>query len=223
MAYENYLLDARLTCRAYGEVEAAVADGLFPLPGDKPRYPRDRVADIKHVRLDVQSRPRQQAHHWSRGAHVHAPQRRAHRPRPRFRRPRNRRRDIVEGCRAGAQPLGRPAPRGTAVAHEHVGEEETIVIEFAGSPRRGMYFIGPDANYPWKRLEVWTQGQDEDSRHWFPCYDYPNEMATTETARHASVSPSPSSPTASCAASTPARRRACAPITGTRTCLTSPT
>jgi aminopeptidase N len=53
MSHEDYLLDARLTCRAYGEQEAA-ADGLFPLPGDKPRYARDRVADIKHVRLDVQ-------------------------------------------------------------------------------------------------------------------------------------------------------------------------
>ena len=60
------------------------------------------------------------------------------------------------------------------------GEEETVNVEFSGSPRRGLYFIGPDEAYPDKRLEAWTQGEDEDSRHWFPCYDYPNEMATSE-------------------------------------------
>ena len=60
------------------------------------------------------------------------------------------------------------------------GREETVNVEFSGSPRRGLYFIGPDDAYPNKRLEAWTQGQDEDSRHWFPCYDYPNEMATSE-------------------------------------------
>jgi aminopeptidase N len=27
---------------------------------------------------------------------------------------------------------------------------------------------------------VWSQGQDEDSRHWFPCFDAPHEKATSE-------------------------------------------
>ena len=31
-----------------------------------------------------------------------------------------------------------------------------------------------------RRVEVWSQGQDEDSRFWFPCFDYPNEKQTTE-------------------------------------------
>ena len=26
----------------------------------------------------------------------------------------------------------------------------------------------------------WTQGEDEDSRYWFPCYDYPNNRTTSE-------------------------------------------
>jgi aminopeptidase N len=184
MPFEDYLLDARLTCRAYGDQEIAAADGLFPLQGDKPRYPRDRVVDFKHVRLDVQL-DLDAKRITGRVAHTFTPLN-----------------DGLTGLDLDAVGLeigSVTASNGTALAHSHsdghlhvdlaspmnTGEEETIAIEFSGSPRRGMYFIGPDANYPWKRMEVWTQGQDEDSRHWFPCYDYPNEMATTEL--HVSV------------------------------------
>ncbi len=48
------------------------------------------------------------------------------------------------------------------------------------NPRRGLYFIGPDEHYPNKPIQVWTQGEDEDSRFWFPCFDYPGQLATSE-------------------------------------------
>ena len=35
-------------------------------------------------------------------------------------------------------------------------------------PQRGLYFIQPDEHYPDKPVQVWTQGEDEDSRFWFP-------------------------------------------------------
>ena len=60
------------------------------------------------------------------------------------------------------------------------GSELTIVVGYRGAPRRGLYFIGPDEGYPNKPLQAWTQGQDEDSRYWFPCIDTPNEKATSE-------------------------------------------
>jgi aminopeptidase N len=47
------------------------------------------------------------------------------------------------------------------------------------TPRRGMYFIQPDAHYPHKPVQVWTQGEDEDSRFWFPCFDYPGQLSTS--------------------------------------------
>jgi aminopeptidase N len=47
-------------------------------------------------------------------------------------------------------------------------------------PQRGIYFVSPDANYPNKPMQVWTQGEDEDSRFWFPCFDYPGQLATSE-------------------------------------------
>ena len=60
------------------------------------------------------------------------------------------------------------------------GEEIEIAIDYAGQPRRGLYFVGPDLEYPNKPRQAWTQGEDEDSRYWFPCYDYPNNRTTSE-------------------------------------------
>ncbi|HEY2486682.1 MAG TPA: M1 family aminopeptidase [Candidatus Binataceae bacterium] len=60
------------------------------------------------------------------------------------------------------------------------GAEVEVAIEYSGAPRRGLYFVGPDSAYPDKPVEAWTQGEDEDSRYWFPCYDYPNDRATSE-------------------------------------------
>ncbi len=47
-------------------------------------------------------------------------------------------------------------------------------------PQRGLYFISPEQHYPDKPTQVWTQGEDEDSRFWFPCFDYPGQLATSE-------------------------------------------
>ena len=47
-------------------------------------------------------------------------------------------------------------------------------------PQRGLYFVGPEKHYPNKPTQVWTQGEDEDSRFWFPCFDYPGQLATSE-------------------------------------------
>ncbi|HBY81109.1 MAG TPA: aminopeptidase, partial [Cyanobacteria bacterium UBA11148] len=47
-------------------------------------------------------------------------------------------------------------------------------------PQRGLYFVTPTQDYPNKPTQVWTQGEDEDSRFWFPCFDYPGQLATSE-------------------------------------------
>ena len=62
-------------------------------------------------------------------------------------------------------------------------QEETIriIINYGvENPQRGLYFIAPDEHYPDKPTQVWTQGEDEDSRFWFPCFDYPGQLATSE-------------------------------------------
>ena len=63
----------------------------------------------------------------------------------------------------------------------HSGNDTTITIDYSVTrPRLGLYFISPDAAYPAKPIQVWTQCQDEDARYWFPCFDAPNERATSE-------------------------------------------
>jgi aminopeptidase N len=55
-----------------------------------------------------------------------------------------------------------------------------LVIHYGvNNPQRGLYFIHPDEHYPDKPTQVWTQGEDEDSRFWFPCFDYPGQLATS--------------------------------------------
>lgn len=61
-----------------------------------------------------------------------------------------------------------------------IGDSLLIEIDYHGSPRRGLYFIAPDEGYPHKPTQVWSQGQDEDSRYWFPCFDSPNAKAPSE-------------------------------------------
>ena len=57
----------------------------------------------------------------------------------------------------------------------------TVSINYhVKQPQRGLYFIAPDEHYPHKPTQVWTQGEDEDSRFWFPCFDYPGQLATSE-------------------------------------------
>jgi aminopeptidase N len=57
---------------------------------------------------------------------------------------------------------------------------EVIIGYQVDHPRRGMYFTGPDEDYPKKPYQMWSQGQDEDSRYWFPTLDYPSQKATSE-------------------------------------------
>jgi aminopeptidase N len=61
------------------------------------------------------------------------------------------------------------------------GKVITLAIAYqVDNPQRGIYFIAPDKHYPDKPVQVWTQGEDEDSRFWFPCFDYPGQLATSE-------------------------------------------
>ncbi|EGJ33805.1 MULTISPECIES: M1 family metallopeptidase [Moorena] len=62
-----------------------------------------------------------------------------------------------------------------------VGKAIKIAIAYSvDNPQRGIYFIHPNQHYPNKPTQVWTQGEDEDSRFWFPCFDYPGQLATSE-------------------------------------------
>jgi aminopeptidase N len=96
--------------------------------------------------------------------------------------------DAVEMEIEGVALDGRPAP------FEYDGERLRVTCErpfardtefraeirYRCAPRRGLYFMGPDEGHPDRALQCWTQGQDDDSRHYWPCIDHPIEKFTTE-------------------------------------------
>ena len=61
------------------------------------------------------------------------------------------------------------------------GEKFDVAIRYEGKPSKGMYFILPDKDYPDRPIQIWTQGESEDTRYYLPTYDYPNDRLTTET------------------------------------------
>ncbi len=60
------------------------------------------------------------------------------------------------------------------------GEKSSVTITYTAEPFRGLYFRTPEMGYPEGDTHLWTQGQPESHRHWFPGYDYPNERFTSE-------------------------------------------
>ena len=64
------------------------------------------------------------------------------------------------------------------------GPDETldVAVNYSGvSPKQGLYFIEPDAAAkPGTPMCVWTQGEADETHHWLPCYDFPNDRATSE-------------------------------------------
>jgi aminopeptidase N len=56
-----------------------------------------------------------------------------------------------------------------------------VRIVYHGFPRTGLFFVNPSESYPDQPREVFSQGEPELNHYWFPCWDYPNDMASSET------------------------------------------
>jgi aminopeptidase N len=55
-----------------------------------------------------------------------------------------------------------------------------VRVVYSAVPQRGLYFLEPDRKVRDRPRQVWSQCQDEDARHWFPCLDKPHVKMTTE-------------------------------------------
>lgn len=60
------------------------------------------------------------------------------------------------------------------------GERAEVVIHYEAEPRDGLFFKKPTAENPEIPLQVWSQGQANFNRYWFPAYDLPDDRLTTE-------------------------------------------
>ena len=61
---------------------------------------------------------------------------------------------------------------------------ETVGIRFQYSavPKKGIYFMPEQKGegMPGHSAQIWTQGEPDEARHWFPSFDFPSDKATTE-------------------------------------------
>ena len=168
-----------LACgRSYG-LTGAQDRGPFTLPGDESHWPRDRDCDLRHLRLELDL---DLEHGSISGVAVHTLV------------------PINDGLRAlemdavelRVKAVSRRPGSSLSFSQQNgglrielgappkAGEDMTLAIEYEATPRRGLYFNTPDEDRPDRPSQVWTQGQDEDSRYWFPCFDCPNQRFTSE-------------------------------------------
>ncbi len=150
----------------------------FQLPGSRPHYNPDRPGQVEHISLDLTLDIPNQS--FSGSCEIRL----------------NPVRSGIESFTLDAMNLDIHSVQIDGTNHEfnydgellHIpvkvavtaGKVLDIVIEYGvDKPQRGLYFIQPSADYPNKPTQVWTQGEDEDSRFWFPCFDYPGQLATS--------------------------------------------
>ncbi len=151
----------------------------FELPGAKPHYNPDRPGQVEHIFLDLTLDIPNQSYQGTCKIRL------------------NPIRNDIDRLTLDAVSLDIQSVKinETVQAFDYDGEQLHVRLEQptqAGQPlelaiayrvekpQRGIYFITPDKHYPNKPTQVWTQGEDEDSRFWFPCFDYPGQLATSE-------------------------------------------
>lgn len=72
----------------------------------------------------------------------------------------------------------------TFVTPVPVDKAAEVVIRYAATPKKGLYFRTPALGYPAADSHLWTQGEPTEARHWFPSFDAPNEKFTSEVICH---------------------------------------
>ncbi len=154
-----------------------LAARAHPLAGDVAHYAPDLIVDVKHIKLEITIDPKAKSiagtathtvaaiNDGVRSVSFDAVEMRVSK--------------VMVGAKAAKFDYSDPVLR-VDVPRMKAGATTDIAISYSAKPRRGLWFTAPDAAYPKKPLQAWSQGQDEDSRHWYPCIDFPNHQQTTE-------------------------------------------
>ncbi|HEY8173727.1 MAG TPA: M1 family aminopeptidase [Dehalococcoidia bacterium] len=150
----------------------------FPLAGDTAHYARDLIVDVRHIKLEIAIEPAEKhiagtATHYLSAINDGVSS-------VTFDAAEMDIKKVTVGGKPATFDYSDPELRVRMPRALRAGSETQIAITYSAYPRRGLYFTSPDKSYPKKALQAWTQGQDEDSRHWYPCIDFPNHQQTSE-------------------------------------------
>ena len=59
-------------------------------------------------------------------------------------------------------------------------KEVVVTIAYSAEPTRGLYFRTPEMGYKAGDTHLFSQGEEIEARHWYPCLDTPNQQFTSE-------------------------------------------
>jgi aminopeptidase N len=68
----------------------------------------------------------------------------------------------------------------TFAADLPAGKEVSLTTIHKAEPSKGLYFRTPEMGYKKGETHLFTQGEAIEARHWYPCFDAPNEKFTSE-------------------------------------------
>ncbi len=168
-------IEEQLHCRR--TVTEARADKVFAEESAPEHQPRDREFHVKHLRLEIE---------------LDVPGRRVAGTSTVTLSPINdglRRLELdavdltIKGVRGEGKALDfthRDGKLAVRLSKRYkAGQEFSLAVRYEGKPRKGLFFIAPDKDYPKDQPMVWSQGESEDNKFWFPCYEAPNDKMTS--------------------------------------------
>ncbi len=62
--------------------------------------------------------------------------------------------------------------------------DTTVQVSYDAEPKEGLYFRTPETGYREGETHLFTQGETDLARHWYPGIDHPNERFTSEVVCH---------------------------------------
>jgi aminopeptidase N len=63
-------------------------------------------------------------------------------------------------------------------------KEASITVTYHAEPTEGLYFRTSEMGYQEGDTHLFTQGEEIEARHWYPCFDSPNMKFTSEITCH---------------------------------------
>ncbi len=174
------MLERESRCSRYYSADAGAGyDVKAVLLGKSPQYAPDRTFDTTHIRIELDFDLKKRAAKGACDTHFTALEDKLKK---------------IELDAAGMKILKVTDGRGHALPHKHkddkleitlprtlaLGETGLARVEYRiEDPEVGLHFVAE--NSPNARgAQVWSHGEPEDSRYWFPCHDAPHEKATSE-------------------------------------------